>query len=219
MGRFRHNPFLYGVLLVLASIGLILTRFSVSAQPPAGMLKQFDQPYPSHGWRVCADRGLGIPPGLPGPVQIMELCQGEGWRVQAYCLEPLEPAPPVDTFCSFVGDRTFWCGDQYQLIREYIILQTAQPTATYTTTPTITFTPIPTSTHTLQPPLTVTPTTTNTITVVVSEVAATPTVFVRPAPGGKGNREIFTGISLIALSLWVIGMVGILRWRRSLRSE
>jgi len=61
MGRFRHKPFLYGVLLVLASIGLILTRFSVSAQPPAGMPKQFDQPYPGHGWRVCADRGLGMP--------------------------------------------------------------------------------------------------------------------------------------------------------------
>jgi hypothetical protein len=231
MNRLRWKPNRIGLILSIAGIVLVLTSFSAIAKPPEAVSMQEDQPYPIHGWRVCADLGLGNPPGVPGPVQIMQLCQGEGWVIQVYCLEPLEPAPPVDTFCSLVGDRTFWCGDQFQLVREYIILQTAQPTETVTSTPTDTATstntatptqtatPVPTSTGTVQPTNTITLTVTTTLTSVVSEVAITPTVFNRPAPGGQGNREIFVGMSLVAIGLVVFGLTGILRWRRTSQSK
>ena len=194
-----------------------------SASIPAVQLQQDGPPYPQHGWRVCEDLGVGNPPGGPSGVQIMALCQGEGWRVQAYCLEPADPAPPIDAFCSLVGDRTFWCGDEYQMLREYIILQTPQPTETFTATATVTFTPTATLTPTVTLTVTGTPLPTQTSTTVpaatdtmVASAAASPTVFYRPAPGGSGNRGLFIGLVILAGGLMAFGAAGILRWRRSI---
>lgn len=229
----RLSPFWFGVgiamrcwtvkkILVIALLLAILAGSRMASGQTRDIQAQFEQPYPIHGWRVCADLGVGSPPGMPGMVQIMELCQGEGWRIRAYCLEPLEPPPPLDTFCSLVGERTFWCGDQYQLLREFIILDTPSPpdTATATSTPTPTNTPTLTASPTPLPSLTRTPIPSLTQTIGLTQsltppqIQQTPTVYDRPYPGGEGNRRVAGWLAGIASALTLIGIAGLaFSWR------
>ena len=158
---------------------------------------------PSEGWQVCADLGIGSPPGAPGNVQLMLLCAGDDWEVRAYCLEPAEPAPPLGAGCSLVGGVTFWCGEAYQLLQLYQIQQTPAPTATPTNTRTATATPIPTNT-----PL---PSLTPLQPTALAQPSATPapdtqpTVFVRPSAGGPGN--LLPVASVLALAAGLVLLV------------
>lgn len=205
------------LLVIAASLLVLPVVLSTGGTPQPVAVAQDDPPYPIHGWQVCADLGTGPVPGIPGTVQILQLCQGEGWRVQVYCLEPLEPAPPLDTFCSYVGDGTFWCGDQYQLVREYIILDTPSPTETPTPTATATLTATPTSTPQASATGTVTAQPSQTTTAITStpQAEVSPTVFDRPPPGGPGNLPVFLGLAGLAMGLILFGAVGILRWARA----
>lgn len=147
--------------------------------------------FPVFGWKVCEDLGMGVVPGVPGEVQRFILCHGDGWELQAYCLEPEIPPPPVDTICERIDEDTYWCGDDFQHLRHFQILQTPlPPTSTPTPTQTVTPSPTPTQTATSSP--------TSTQTVVPSPTPApteTPTVppvqspTPRPPTGGKGNAE------------------------------
>ncbi|MBN1371685.1 MAG: hypothetical protein JW987_07065 [Anaerolineaceae bacterium] len=166
---------------------------------------------PSEGWVVCADLGIGSPPGAPGNVQLMLLCAGNDWEVRAFCLEPAEPAPPLGAGCSLVGGNTFWCGEQYQLLQLYQIQQTPAPTATPTRTPTATNTPLPTNTPV--PSATPVPSVTPLPSLTPQQPAATvqpsatpapdtqPTVFVRPSAGGPGNLLPVASVLAVAAGL------------------
>lgn len=172
---------------------------------------------PSEGWVVCADLGIGSPPGAPGNVQLMLLCAGNDWEVRAFCLEPAEPAPPLGAGCSLVGGNTFWCGEQYQLLQLYQIQQTPAPTATPTHTPTTTNTPTPTNTpfptNTPVPSATPVPSVTLPPSLTPQQPAATvqpsattapdtqPTVFVRPSAGGPGNLLPVASVLAVAAGL------------------
>lgn len=207
------------IFLLIGFLVAIFTVNLLTGGQSSRIQAQFEQPYPIHGWRVCADLGLGNAPGVPGNVQIMELCQGEGWRVRAYCLEPLEPPPPLNTFCSLVGERTFWCGDEFQLLREFIILDTPAPpdtatatlTQTQTSTPTFTasptLTPLPSLTQTPLPSLTQTFVVTQSLT--PPQIQQTPTVYDRPYPGGVGNSGVVGWLAGIASVLTLIGISGL----------
>lgn len=166
---------------------------------------------PSEGWVVCADLGIGSPPGAPGNVQLMLLCAGNDWEVRAFCLEPAEPAPPLGAGCSLVGGVTFWCGEQYQLLQLYQIQQTPAPTATPTHTPTPTNTPLPTNTPvpsaTPVPSVTLVPSLTPPQPAVTVQPSATPapdtqpTVFMRPSAGGPGNLLPVASLLAVAAGL------------------
>jgi hypothetical protein len=154
---------------------------------------------PVDGWVVCGDLGIGPVPGESGDLQRVALCQGSGWEVQAFCIEPAKPVPVDDTVCSMVNSTDFWCGDGVQQLREYQILATpapntpqptASPTPTFTRTPTTTATPQPTPTRNTTPGGS-RPTTT------VEAEQSTPTPFVRPHPGGPGNLGMV--LSLLAI--------------------
>jgi len=154
----------------LGCLGLVLFRPAASvssAGPPAAALAP-GAARPIYGWRICQDLGVGLVPGLGVNRQRFKICQGEGWVSLAYCTNTNLPAPPLGTLCSFVNATDLWCGDQYQLLREYAVVATAAPTLTPTRTPTRTFTPTntPTSTptRTFTPTATATPTRTATAT-------------------------------------------------------
>ncbi|HMN61841.1 MAG TPA: hypothetical protein PJ988_15830, partial [Anaerolinea sp.] len=90
---------------------------------------------PVDGWSVCADLGVGPVDGVPGDVQRVRMCQAGGWQVDAFCLEPAKPVPPLNTVCSMVSSTDFWCGDTVQQLREFQIIATPQadtPTPTST---------------------------------------------------------------------------------------
>lgn len=163
-----------------------------------------DDDMPVYGWVVCEDLGMGDVPGVPDPVQIFRLCNQPAWELLAYCLEPEIPPPPEGTICERIDANTFWCGDGYQQLRQFQILQT--PTPVPPDTPTPTQTPTYTATYTSSPTSTVTltntpiPTATSTIT---PTTVITPTETPRPAMGGKGNVE--TG----DVVRWVIGFFSI----------
>jgi len=105
---------------------------------------------PEFGWTVCADFGVGLVPGLGEYRQRFDLCNGAGWRIQAYCLDPGVEAHPIGMICSLTGG-VFWCGDNVQELKEYLIIETPVPVV-------ITLTPTPTATETV----TLTATSTNT---------------------------------------------------------
>lgn len=186
---------------LFAGIGLLLIVFGsvFDFQPtaPKVMSKQLDQNLPPDGWNVTEDLGVGEVPGGP-TAQRFELRQDQGWEVLAYCLNPEEPAPPVGTSCGMIDDDTFWCGDEFQQLREYEILQQPPPEQEDTPTATATSTSTATATSTLAPTSTTAPT--NTV-VATQSFTATP----RPKMGGGGNFNIGNAFSLI-LGFLIIGI-------------
>ncbi len=173
---------------------------------------------PLYNWHVCEDLWLGDVPGVPDQRVRLRLCSNQGWEILAYCLQPHLEAPPIDTTCENTGDDTYWCGDEYQLLRAYDILVTPTPTATNTNTPTATNTNTPTATNTNMPTATATatatstPTPTNTPTATNTQEGPPPvstaTAPPRTGPGGKGNLEwislaFLAGGSLLAISIRV----------------
>jgi len=191
---------------LFAGIGLLLIIFGslVDFQPvqPRVMSMQLDQNLPPDGWNVTEDLGVGeVPGGLTA--QRFELRQDQGWEVLAYCLNPEEPPPPVGTSCGMIDDNTFWCGDQYQQLREYQILQQPPPEQTETTVPTATATNTVTATPTMTQTPTATEVPTNTS---VPTQSFTPTP--RPKMGGSGNFHISDAISLtLGIVMVCIGII------------
>ena len=155
-------------LLIVSVVVVVLLR----AANHVSAFTRFNTGMPTDGWLVCRDLGVGPSPGV-GESQHMVMCN-DGWRVQVYCLEPPKPAPVVNTLCSMVSATDFWCGDQVQMFRQFVVLETPQasPTPTHTATLTPTFTPTftatstatstPTATHTFTPTFTMTATATHT---------------------------------------------------------
>jgi hypothetical protein len=185
------NARLIGLVIPLfLSVGLLVGSQLWGSSPASLNLDDL----PVFGWQVCEDMGMGDVPGVPEQVQRFRLCNHPGWELLAYCLEPEEPPPPVETICERIDDNTYWCGDEYQQLRHFQILQTPTPappataTPTDTSTPTPTVTPTSTSTVTLTttPSPTATPTFTDTPT---TTTEATATVTPRPPMGGRGNAE------------------------------
>ena len=144
---------LAGILLVLGVAALVWVQVgSASSELPAeagltGVLSPlYDKPV--HNWRVCADLGVGMVPGLGIRRQRFRLCHNSGWRVLAYCMQTNRPAPRVGARCSRTGEETYWCGSGVQNLREYRVEDTPVPTPTQpvpTGTPT---SPTPTPTQT-----------------------------------------------------------------------
>jgi hypothetical protein len=169
---------LMAVLLVIsASAGLVF--YSTHSGPAsAGEIPELDPEKPVYNWWVCADLGVGPVPGESEPRQRLRLCHNKGWEVKVYCLRPDLPVPPLDRTCTRVSEDTYWCGDPYQPVREYNVLQT--PTNTPTSAPTNT----PTSTPTNTPTNTPTSTPTNT------PIPIDPTLIPRTPPGGEGNSDL-----------------------------
>ena len=117
---------------------------------------------PEFGWTVCADLGVGPVPGLGEYRQRFDLCNGAGWRIQAYCLDPGVEAPATGTICSLTGG-VIWCGENVQKLKEYLIIETPLPTATETVTLTATSTNTPTATPSQTPSATPTAMATKTL--------------------------------------------------------
>ena len=69
------------LLLLLFLTALLFPSSSAFASPPA------QQVLPPEGWQLCQDLGMVNIPGI-GDRQLFQMCQGEGWEVQAYCLDP-----------------------------------------------------------------------------------------------------------------------------------
>lgn len=170
---FRRRLLIW-LLVCLCFTGLAATKpYTVLGRSPA---PQDD--LPAHGWSVCAVGAEELIPGLPDPRQMFDLCHGDGYRLQAYCLQPGMPAPQMGVMCSQEGG-VFWCGDAIQQLQFYAVLQTPAPTptptatVTSTVTPTITPTATATSTATAVPTETETPSPTSTIT---TTLTSTPTL-------------------------------------------
>lgn len=213
--HYAHRPFYLAPSLLIILIGTLLAADQIW-QVTAAPLAQDDLPI--YNWRVCEDLGMGTVPGVPGTVQRFRVCHRQGWDLEAYCIQPLIPPPPLETICERINEDTFWCGDQFQLLRYYQILQTPTPGPSDTpVTPTETLTPVPTFTQTSTPLPSDTPTPTSTETPfsTSTETPPVPTVPVmtqtqRPPPGGSGNldggasaRWLF-GIGLLAGGLWLV---------------
>jgi hypothetical protein len=220
--HFIRQP-IFLVLTLLSILGGTLLVGGQFWQVSAAPHTQNDLPV--YNWRVCEDLGMGTVPGVPGTVQRFRVCHRQGWDLLAYCLQPLIPPPPLETICERINEDTFWCGDQYQLLRYYQILQTptpgpsdtpVTPTETLTPVPTLTqtITPLPTGTSTPTPTDTPFPTVTETPSPTLTETPPVPTVPVmtqtqRPPPGGSGNVDgisavrWFFGFLLLAGGLWL----------------
>lgn len=149
-----------GVILVFAIISMLWLLLSPAMQVFAA---PFFAPKPVDGWYVCRNLGYGYVPGLGIVRQRLKLCNDLGWEVYTYCTQPGIAAPPVGRSCQRIGAETYRCGGQYQLVREYRILQTP--------------------TNTSAPLQTVTPTSTRQVPI----QTATPTATQRVRPGGSGN--------------------------------
>ncbi len=177
-------------------------------QPAASLPALGQAELPIYGWTVCGDAGIGPVPGV-GNVQRVDLCQGSGWEVRAYCLDPGKPVPAVGTVCSMVNSTDFWCGDSVQQLREFQILQTpAPPTPAPSATP---ITPQPSLTP--QPPTaTSAPPTPN---APAPSATPQPTLFVRPRPGGPGNLLVVLSAATIAWGAVILGAAILLLRRRS----
>ena len=189
-----------------AAIGLLLVVFGslydFESYQPRVMSKQLDQDLPRYGWNVTEDLGIAEVPDGP-TAQRFELRQDDGWEVLAYCLNPDVTPPPVGTGCELEGD-TFWCGDDFQQLREYQIVQQPPPEQEDTPTPTVTLTSTATSTSTATATSTQTPTATNAPTGTTAPAQSfTPTP--RPKMGGGGNFSIGVAISL-TLGFLMIGI-------------
>lgn len=137
---------------------------------------------PVTGWYVCRDLGIGSVPGVPDPRQRLQLCHNDGWTVNVYCTQVGLPVPPLGRSCTRIGAEKYSCGADYQILREYRILETPVDTPVPNATPTQFSTP---------PPAT-----------------ATEIIPTRPPTGGEGNlpqvrRLIFTEISIFTLAICV----------------
>jgi hypothetical protein len=213
---------LAAVLITSALLSLTAGRGKSAPLPvvynPA-MAKQIG--LPQYGWEVCADLGFGSVPGVTGAVQRMAICHGDGWVVQAYCLEPQKPVPALNVPCSMINTTDFWCGDSAQLLREYQLQQTAAPSSTPlpSSTPVPSATPLPSATATVQ--ATLAPTITNTL----PQGEETPqggggesptmqaTVFVRPHAGGGSTMGPALSALAAALGLGLIAAALLLNRR------
>jgi hypothetical protein len=187
------------LLLLLFLAALTLPSSSAVASPPA------QQVLPPEGWQLCQDLGMVNIPGV-GDRQLFQMCQGEGWEVQAYCLDPGMPVPQLGDTCSLLGGNTFWCGDGIQQLQLFQILETPVPsTSTPTPTPTLTptLTPIPT--------LTPSPTATGQQPTPGPDTPV-PTLPSRPTPGGPGNGNIFLILGSLAAGLILAGAAGLGKW-------
>lgn len=215
MSRFlpitRSGWFLLVAILALASI---LVFFHLSAPQTVIAAIRAQVGLPVHGWTVCGDLGIGPVPGLPGTIQRLQLCQGDGWEVQAYCLNPQLPVPAVGTLCSMVSGTDFWCGDSVQQLRNFQLLQTPAPSSTPLPSSTPTPLPSPTATSTPLPSLTATPPQPSETLALTPPNAGfdtpvlAPTLFERPYPGGEGIRmplisalAILAGLGLLSMAL------------------
>ena len=163
---------------------------------------------PVDGWTICADQGIGPVPGLPGSVQRMDLCHGSGWEVRAYCLDLGKPVPPNGTLCSMINTTDFWCGDNFQELREFQILQTPQaptpgPTATPQPSPTPQSSPTPGQPTPNQPA----PTTP------VPSATLQATVFVRPHPGGPSNLPLVLSALSTAAGILLLSTFAVVIWQ------
>ncbi len=212
--------FLYGMRFLQPDIDS--PQLDIDLNQPGIVSKQLDANPPPYGWEVTEDLGVGDVPGGP-TAQRFVVEHDTGWEVLAYCLEPDEPPPPVGAVCDLVEGDAFWCGDEYQMLRRYKIVQmpppaqtststsaptrtsTSTPTATATNTPTFTptatYTATPTNTPSSTPTSTATSTPVNTA-VPTRAFTATP----RPKMGGDGNLRsgdilrLAFGIGLISIS-------------------
>jgi len=229
--------FLYGMRFLQHDIGskqpdVVLRELDIDSGDPNIdsrhldiVSKQLDANPPPYGWEVTEDLGVGDVPGGP-TAQRFVVEHDNGWEVLAYCLEPDEPPPPIGAVCDLVEGDTFWCGDEYQLLRRYKIVQTppppaqtntatsaatqistSTPTATATNTPT--FTPTATNTSTPTPTNTPSSTPTSTATSTPRNTAVPNQAFTatpRPKMGGDGNLSsgdilrLAMGIGLISIS-------------------
>ena len=188
-------------LLLLFLTALTLPSSFAVASPPT------QQILPPEGWQLCQDLGIVTIPGF-GETQLFQMCQGEGWEVQAYCLDPGMPIPQVGAFCSLINGDTFWCGDGIQQLQLYQIIETpVAGTATSTSTPT----PMLTSTPTLTPTLTPSPTATGQQPTPGPDTPV-PTLPFRPTPGGPGNGNIFLILGSLATGLILTGAAGLGKW-------
>lgn len=181
------------ILIIIGSVAGTSTFNSAIAAP----LTQ--ESLPGEGWQVCADLGLGELPGGGGLTQHFEVCQGGGWIVRAYCLDPGMPIPPIGASCSLMNGDTFWCGDGIQELRLSQILATPSPTITPSLVPTL----IATSTPPVQ-----------TILPVEDTPTLTPTLYFRPVAGGPGNLPGIAAIGGLAGLLMAVGAGGLFHWYR-----
>lgn len=157
--------------LVLAASLLMILQHAGGVR--AAPLQQVTPP--RYNWYVCEDLGVGSVPGVPGLYQRMRLCHRQGWQVLAYCIEPDIPPPPLNTICARISTDTYWCGDLFQLLREYAQEETPTPA------PTDTQTPVPTQTGTSTPTSTPLPSAT-----------ASPSVTPSPLPTLTSTPQIAT---------------------------
>jgi hypothetical protein len=211
--KVRKNRWIFWLPPGLLAAALLLAGTFLFRPDSSGFSAPLQQAgLPSEGWRVCADLGIGQPPGAPGNVQLLLMCAGDDWEVRAYCLEPAKPAPPLNTGCSLQNGSVFWCGDGVQLMQLYQIQQTPAPTATpipATATPLPSATPLPTSTSIPAPTSTALPTSVQPTTPPqpggTPAPGIVPTVFVRPNAGGPGNLlpalALLSGISGLGILL------------------
>jgi hypothetical protein len=164
------------------------------------------------GWQVCAvgNEAGELIPGV-GYRQIIDLCHNAGWRIKTYCLNPGQPPPKLNAFCSQTSPGVFWCGAGVQMVQRLAVLETpgaqASPTPTRTRTPTRIATRPPAATATLVISATSAITRTGTSLPQIEDsptptrpAAATATPYYRPRAGGPGNLEV-GGILLSAIAL------------------
>jgi hypothetical protein len=185
---------LFGILFFLsvALLNFCITLDHVNAQDGGEL--------PQHGWMICEDLGMTTVPGFPGEVPLLGICQGQGWRVQAYCIEPEKNAPGLGAPCSLDESGTFWCGDKYQLLQLLQVLETPVPTSPPTHTSTSTQTP------------TNTPAPTQRRGVEATQPVATATIYYRPPAGGEGNMIPFVIPLTSAIVMISLGSMGLIRW-------
>ena len=214
---FKH-PLLISAVVVGLSASVLLSlpmirKIANAAQPKS---------LPKYGWTLCEDLGVGEVPDFP-PRQRFRMCAENSWQALAHCLDESFPAPPVGSACELYQQDTFWCGEEYQLLRVYQVLLTPSPvpTATETSTPTPTNTITPTATYTPTTAPTNTPTAhpafagTQTQAVAITSVpSATPTQ--RPKMGGGSGLEAMD-VFRVVLGIMIIGSgttVALKDWRR-----
>lgn len=189
---------------VLLGLAVVIT---VGFRPAARLLQGG---LPAQGWSVCLVGGLESIPGV-GERQVFELCQGDGWRVRVYCLDPNQPAPAQGDRCSLLGGDTFWCGDGVQQLQYFAMLETpapveVSPTATFTATVTAIATATVTATTTA------TASATAAATAAPAQETATPTPrstpYERPRAGGQGNLPFFLAGLALAGMVTLAGFFG-----------
>ena len=190
------------------SLLLLAGAVMVTSAALAGPLPQ-DVNLPPEGWQVCLVGDVETIPGVPDARQVFELCHADGWRLQAYCLNPGIPVPLVGEICSQVEGDIFWCGEGVQTLSMYGVLETPSPPDTETPTVTPTDTATSTATTTTMPTVTntATPTIGATRTPKSVVLTSTPTPD-RVRPGGMGSLEPF----LAGLGLF-LAVAGAVTWK------